>query len=456
MSAAENARAGELTEPADEVTRGSDQRQDDPAEAIRLLKVARELGNRIREHLRVEDVVREASAALQEHLGADAVWVYLVEHGRPGMPVADQHSPLLPENYSDTIPPGSADILGEMYRRGEAVVISDLRGPEGDWIAPEIRDPLVAAGVITHMLMPFGVGDTMLGFMTVERLQLRPWVPAEVHTVELVAADVGRAVHHARLYEREERLVAELREVGRAKSDFLAAVSHELRTPLTSIVGYLEVLRERGPGPLTTVQARMLRSIDRSAIRLRQLIEDVLTLSKIETGAFKTIMRPLNLAGLVTGAATAIRPDAEAKGVSLIAEAPAPDLLVSGDADQLDRALTNLLSNAVKFTPAGGQVRVSAAAGPAGPPAAGSAAVVTVRDTGIGVPEAEQRKLFDQFFRASNAIHQAVPGTGIGLTIVRSIVSNHRGTMELTSREGAGTTVIIRIPLLPGTHPART
>jgi signal transduction histidine kinase len=196
----------------------------------------------------------------------------------------------------------------------------------------------------------------------------------------------------------------------------------------------------------------MLGSIDRSAIRLRQLIEDVLTLSKIESGAFKTIMRPVNLAGLVTAAATAIRPDAEAKRVSLITEPPTADLLVSGDAEQLERALTNLLANAVKFTPGGGQVRVSAAPGPADPPAAGRAAVVKVRDTGIGVPEPEQRKLFDQFFRASNATRDAVPGTGIGLTIVRSIVANHRGTVDLTSREGAGTTVIIRIPLLPGTR----
>jgi two-component system, OmpR family, phosphate regulon sensor histidine kinase PhoR len=418
------------------------------AEAVRLLGVARDLGNRIREHLQVEDVVREASTAIRDELNADAVWVLLVsEENKLSRPVAGEYGPLLPETFGETVPPDTLDMLRDLYRRGETIVVSDIRGPEADWFPPEVREPLVAAGFISQLLIPFGVAQTMLGFMTVERLEYRPWTAAEVHTAELVTADIGRAVHHARLYEREQRLVDELSDVNRAKSDFLAAVSHELRTPLTSIVGYLEILRDGKAGPLLPDQQKMLASIDRGAVRLRRLVEDVLTMSSIEARSFKTVLRPLKLAELVVEVAESVRSDAEAKGVTLTAGRPEGDLVVSGDADQLDRALANVLSNAVKFTPRGGQVWAGAAAIAAVPPFRQPVAQVTIRDSGIGIPEADQKRLFQQFFRASNAVEKAIQGTGIGLTIVRSIIANHHGTIDLHSREGEGTTVVIRLPL---------
>jgi two-component system phosphate regulon sensor histidine kinase PhoR len=448
MSAGENGRPGERARPASDPATGPGQQQGELAEAVRLLGVARDLGNRIREHLRVEDIVEEAIPAIRDHLNADAAWVFVVnEENKLSRPVAGQYAPLLPETFGESIPPDTIEMLRDRYRLGEIIAVNDIRGPEADSFPPEIREPLIAAGIVSQLLIPFGVADMMLGFMTVERLEYRPWTPAEVHTAELVTADIGRAVHHARLYEREQRLVAELKDVNQAKSDFLAAVSHELRTPLTSIVGYLEMLRDGEAGPLLSAQEKMLASINRNAVRLRSLVEDVLTMSKIEARSFKTVLRPVRLADLVMQAADSARPDAEANGVTLTADRPQRDLLISGDADQLDRALANLLSNAVKFTPAGGQVWVGTAAVPAVPPFREPTAQVTIRDTGIGIPEVDQKRLFEQFFRASNAVKQAIQGTGIGLTIVRSIVANHHGTMDLQSREGEGTTVVIRLPL---------
>jgi signal transduction histidine kinase len=453
MPVDENGRPGELARPASDPALGpgrqaADVAEADLAEAVRLLGVARELGNQIREHLRVEDIVREAVAAIRDHLNADAAWVLLVsEENKLSQPVAGEYGPLLPETFGESIPPHTLEMLRELHRRGEVIVVSDIRGPEADWFPPEVREPLIAAGIVSELLIPFGVADTMLGFMTVERLEYRPWTSAEVHTAELVTADIGRAVHHARLYEREQRLVAELKSINQAKSDFLAAVSHELRTPLTSIVGYLEMLRDGDVGPVLPAQEKMLASIDRNAVRLRSLVEDVLTMSKIEARSFKTILRPVELADLVMGAADSVRPDAEDKGITLTVDRPEGDLVVSGDAGQLDRALANLLSNAVKFTPAGGQVWAAAAAVPAMPPFRQPVAEVTIRDTGIGIPEMDKKHLFEQFFRASNAVRQAIQGTGIGLTIVRSIVANHHGTVDLQSREGEGTTVVIRLPL---------
>jgi signal transduction histidine kinase len=185
---------------------------------------------------------------------------------------------------------------------------------------------------------------------------------------------------------------------------------------------------------------RMLDTIDRNAARLRSLIEDVLIMSKIETGAFKTVMRPVRLAEVVSSAVAALSPIADKGALTLTSDESDPALVVSGDEDQLDRAMMNLLSNAVKFTPPGGRVTVSANR-------ENGTAVVRVADTGIGIPDKDKKDLFNRFFRASNAVRAAVPGTGLGLSIVRAIIVNHGGDLDLQSREGGGTTVTIRLPL---------
>ena len=212
MSADENGRPGAPARPASDPAAEPRQQEGDLAEAVRLLGVARDLGNRIREHLQVEDVVREAAAAIQDHLIADAVWVLLVsEENKLSPPVAGQYGPLLPETFGESIPPDTLDMLRELYRRAETIVVSDIRGPEADWFPPEIREPLVAAGFISQLLIPFGVAETMLGFMTVERLEYRPWTPAEVHTAELVTADIGRAVQRIQRSRTANPQVSDLR-----------------------------------------------------------------------------------------------------------------------------------------------------------------------------------------------------------------------------------------------------
>jgi len=151
-------------------------------------------------------------------------------------------------------------------------------------------------------------------------------------------------------------------------------------------------------------------------------------------------MEPVDLAGIVAESAATLRPQAEAKDLVLTTAVRPASVPVDGDPGQLERILLNLLSNAVKFTPPGGLVAVTATAEDAH-------AVLRVSDTGIGIPEQDQEDLSSRFFRASNAVERSIPGTGLGLTIVRSIVANHGGQMDLRSQEGQGTTVTIRIAL---------
>jgi signal transduction histidine kinase len=252
------------------------------------------------------------------------------------------------------------------------------------------------------------------------------------------AAEIRAIAEAARLRRREEQLLARLRALDAAKTDFMSTVSHELRTPLTSISGYLELLRDAEPGELSDAQDRMLEVIARNTKRLRELIEDILTLSRIESGAFRSDLGPVDLAMVVERAVTAIGPAAEKAAVGLHCDVRGP-LPMRADGVQLDRVLANLLGNAVKFTPADGTVTISAER-------RGGHAVLVVADTGMGIPADEQQALFVRFFRATNAIRQAIPGTGLGLAIVRKIVDNHGGTIKVDSTENAGTTVTVRLP----------
>jgi len=409
----------------------------------RLRAMAREVGFRIREHLRVEDLLTDARIAIEENVDADAAHLHIIKDGKIGLPVGHEHDWMLPSNFDDLLPPGYFDEAEELLRTQSSKVVQDMNGPDGYRImAPAVREALAAAGVVSHLYIPFGV-DKVLGFIAAERLRPgHPWTPAEVDAVQSIAADMGRALHHARLYEAENRLVEDLKALDAARLDFFATVSHELRAPLTTIEGYVEMLRDGEAGTVTPEQAKMMETIDRSSVRLRNLIEDLLTLSRLETGATRTVRRPISLTQAITEAAEAIQPSASAAGLTLTVTTPDPGMVVDGDSNQLDRVLINLLSNAVKYTPGGGSIEVSAVV-------ADSRAVITVSDTGIGIPERDQQELFTRFYRASNATARRIPGTGLGLAIVQTIITNHEGEVELKSTEGQGTTVIIRLPLAP-------
>ena len=451
LTAGDHAARAQVTGPAEmrEVARSlnaladeSDRLRAHEAETSKLRAMARETGLRVREHLRVEDLLREAKDAIESSFGADVAYLHLKRDGVLGLPVGHEDDWLFPGSFLAVLRSEGDALFRDLFQRNASLVYQDIPGADGDLLPPRIRDPLRAAGIVAEVIVPFGAGSEMLGIIVAARMSRgRPWTEAEVSAVEAVAADVGRGLHHARLYEAENRLVDELRGVDQVKSDFLATVSHELRTPLTSIAGYIEILRDRTAGPLTTAQEQMLDSLDRNTARLRHLIEDVLTLSKIESGAFTSRMRPVSLTEIVSAGVMALQPAAAARGLTLSWQDTDRSLMVSGDSAQLDRLVMNLLSNAVKFTPEGGSVSV-------GTGCDGGLAVLRVSDTGIGIPERDHHELFTRFFRASNAVEESIPGTGLGLAIVRTILANHHGDLDVISLEGKGTTVTVRIPLL--------
>jgi PAS domain S-box-containing protein len=239
--------------------------------------------------------------------------------------------------------------------------------------------------------------------------------------------------------EHLQRANAELQDLDQAKNDFIASVSHELRTPLTSITGYTEMLSDGDLGDLDPAAQKVIAIIDRNGRRLLGLIDDLLTLLSVDRGAFVLNRRPTDLGGLVRTVEAAARPSLESARLTMTVNVE-PDLpSASADPEQVERVLLNLVGNAIKFSRPDDTVTVNVHGGP-------DAVVVEVVDTGIGISEADQAKLFQRFNRAAIAHQHAIPGTGLGLALSKDIVEHHGGTIQIRSGAGVGTTVTVTIP----------
>ena len=243
--------------------------------------------------------------------------------------------------------------------------------------------------------------------------------------------------------EKEAEAVRRLKQLDRAKDDFVATVSHELRTPMTSILGYVEILLDSVPADIDPTHVEMLRAVRRNGHRLRALADDLLTLSSFESGEFALHATEVDLRDVVRRVQEALHPLVADRRMDTSFEVPPYAVLVTGDAAHLERVLFNLLSNALKFTEDGGSVGLALRSDE-------QEAVLEVSDTGIGIPADEQAQLFTRFFRSRAAQERAVQGSGMGLAIVSTIVQRHGGEVRVVSEEHVGTTVSVHLPLTSG------
>lgn len=259
--------------------------------------------------------------------------------------------------------------------------------------------------------------------------------PREIRSVAVEFNELCEENDRARSVEDAVR--NQMREMDAAKGDFVSNVSHELRTPLTNISGYFEVIEE-DVTPSTPDEEEAILAIRRNISRLHGLIEDLLTLSRAED--HQTNLEQLDLCEEVSDVVKDLRFTAQSHDITLDVTTGPEDLIVLGDRTQLHRALLNVVGNAVKFSHSGSRVRI--VLGGDGPNA-----LVSVEDQGIGIPADELVKVGRRFYRASNAVTTAVPGTGLGLRIVQTIIENHGGSVHIDSVEHHGTTVQLRLPL---------
>ena len=231
------------------------------------------------------------------------------------------------------------------------------------------------------------------------------------------------------------------RELDKMKTDFISVVSHELRTPLTSITGYTDLLLSGAAGENSEIQQEFLGIIQLSTTRLSNLINDILDISRIESGTLKIKHEPIDYRHLVADALRLMKAAADAKDISMDAALPETIPPVRGDADKVTQVLTNLVSNAIKYTPEGGWVKVSLEV-------TGETSVTTcVADSGIGVASEDQPKLFQKFFRADNSSTREAGGTGLGLVIAKTLIELMGGAIWLESELNRGSKFYFTLPL---------
>jgi signal transduction histidine kinase len=243
--------------------------------------------------------------------------------------------------------------------------------------------------------------------------------------------------------EELEQTRAEADAANRAKSVFLTTMSHELRTPLNAISGYVQLLQLGIHGPLTDEQRGSLERIERSQRHLLALINDVLSLARIESGTVYYHFTDIDLRMVVEEIAPLVEQQMAAKRLNYEVDVPQSEVPVRVDRDKLRQVLLNLISNAIKFTPPRGKITVLVGANPDN-----HSAYVAVADTGIGIPAEKVTTIFDPFVQVHTGLTRFAEGTGLGLSISRDLAKGMGGTLTVDSRVGEGSIFTIALPLL--------
>jgi GAF domain-containing protein len=317
--------------------------------------------------------------------------------------------------------------------------IVDLR-QEHELATRGMRPILFRLGYQSLLAVPLLFEQKIMGALTIYRRETGSFAPEIVNLLQTFATQSVLAIQNARLFREIEDKGRQLEAANRHKSEFLANVSHELRTPLNAIIGFSEVLGERLFGELNEKQAEYTEDILSSGRHLLSLINDILDLSKIEAGRMELEVTTFDLPDAIENAFILIRERASRHGIKL--NRVIEDRLgqFTGDERKIKQILVNLLSNAVKFTPEGGQIKVEAGLGD-------SAAIISVRDTGIGIAPEDQEAIFEEFRQVGTNYAQKREGTGLGLSLTRKFVEMHGGKIWVESELGKGSKFTFTLPI---------
>jgi signal transduction histidine kinase len=299
---------------------------------------------------------------------------------------------------------------------------------------------LAGMGMASLVFVPLGAGPECMGSLVLMRNDSRRgWSDVECAALLDIGHDLGRAALNARTFEREHALVTELRALDVYKSQLISTVSHELKSPLTTVTGHLELLQS-GTIPISVQAHASLNAIGRASKRMSRVIEDLLYLHEVGRPGRELRREPVDLRELVADALVMTSMTVVAKDLEVNYVTPDEPVLALGEPADLDKVVLNLVSNAVKYTPEHRKIHICLEA-------YAEVVAIAVTDEGIGISEEDQERLFTEFFRSTNPEAIALPGTGLGLTIVKRIVERHGGVIQLDSVPGAGSTFMVTLPV---------
>jgi len=301
------------------------------------------------------------------------------------------------------------------------------------------EDAAARDGQGSQLAVPMVLKRRVVGVVDLESSSAHAYSAIEVRLLVALANHAALAVDNLHLLD-ETRKVAALRELDRMKTELLSTVSHELRTPLGSIKGYATTLLTYGNKLRREEQREFLSIIDSEADRLRELIENLLDMSRLEAGVLRIDKEPVRLGTLVRELTRKVQLSAPTHTLAI--EWPTPDPLVLGDTKRVYQVLQNLLTNSIKYAPDGGRITISACM-------QRRELQIQVADEGLGMPATELDKIFDRFHRVSGDVSRRIGGTGLGLAICKGLVESHGGRIWAESEgEGLGSTFKFTLPLL--------
>ncbi len=342
------------------------------------------------------------------------------------------------DQLKDITVPLEGSIAGWVVRNGQSVILSDAR-PDPRFYRQVDR----SIGFSTRSLMavPLKVGrngkeHTIGALEVLNKRGGARFSDDDLDSLTALASQAAVAIENARLVADLQQAYAQLSELDRRKSEFIAIASHELRTPLTIILAYASFLQEQ----MEDAAQEQVKMVVESANRLQTLIDNLTNLRYLETGQEPAQLSPCDIKKLLTTVIPEFDALAASKGLGLQLRLPREMPTVRCDSQKVRVVVGNLVSNAIKFTPPGGQVRVGATR-------RGNEIHISVQDTGIGIPKEEHERIFQPFHQVEPVLTRNHSGMGLGLTIARGLVEQHGGRLWVESEPGRGSTFTFTLPL---------
>ncbi|MBL7131500.1 MAG: GAF domain-containing protein [Candidatus Omnitrophica bacterium] len=345
------------------------------------------------------------------------------------------------------------DIFGPVIKK--AAIISSL-DPKTD--PKKLNSIIKICKINSFICAPISIKEGIIGVLFVgSESSYSPITLGDKEIVSILATQIGQSLENARLFEETWRsqqeleikvkqrtkelseALEEIKIITKRKSDFVSAVSHELRTPLTSIKGYAALLSAGKLGEISTPVKERLEKINKHSDGLSQLINNILDISRIESGRVEMKIEDINLKDLLDSLADLFTPQFKEKQIDFRQELPENLNTMPADKNQLQRVFINLIGNALKFTPAKGKITVRIKK-------INEFIQIDVEDTGKGIAEKNLNKIFEEFYREDNEVNQNVKGTGLGLSLVKYIVEAHKGKIWVNSKLNQGTTFSFTFP----------
>ncbi len=346
-----------------------------------------------------------------------------------------------PEKLAEIPVPMEGSIAGQVVRENRPIIIQDA----SDSNVYRTVDNKIGFRTRSLLGVPMQSKGEVIGVLEAVNKVEGQWTSEDHEYLSILAAQAAVAIQNAQQAEALKNAYDELSKLDKLKNDFIAIASHELRTPLGVILGYASFLKEEAQGEASEHAAAVLNS----AIHLRNLIEDMTNLRYLQLGQAELIREPVPVSALLEAAVHDAHSLITAKGHKLeIDDASNGEVLIDVDRLKLGMALTNILNNAIKFTPNGGKITLGVEQRP-------REVWITVKDNGIGLPDGEAEKIFDEFYQVEDHMTRRHNGMGIGLSIARGMVQAHGGRLWAES-EGLnkGCTFFMALPLAQEEQPA--